>query len=190
MLEVCECLAFIVFTTDPFNLFAVCSDFFSHLIRLFSQIPVINDDLPLRILSGSVILKPNVKEIRGSTVVFDDGSIVEKVRGHYFREYPQEYWFISNTMYVNLPRVSSFWQVDTIVFATGYSYDFPFLPSNTMYKSGYRVGLYKHVFPPNLEHPTLAVVGFIHALGAIMPQAEMQARWVTRVFKGDAACPV
>lgn len=38
-----------------------------------------------------------------------------------------------------------------------------------------------------MEHPTLAVVGFIHALGAIMPQAEMQARWVTRVFKGKGS---
>lgn len=52
------------------------------------------------------------------------------------------------------------------------------------------MGLYKHVFPPDLEHPTLAVVGFIHALGAIMPQAEMQARWVTRVFKGNTTCLV
>uniref|UniRef100_A0A8C2ZG20 Flavin-containing monooxygenase n=1 Tax=Cyclopterus lumpus TaxID=8103 RepID=A0A8C2ZG20_CYCLU len=65
--------------------------------RLFSQIPVINDDLPFKILSGSVILKPNVKEIRGSTVVFDDGSTVEKV--------------------------------DTIVFSTGYNYDFPYMPT-------------------------------------------------------------
>ncbi|XP_028301281.1 dimethylaniline monooxygenase [N-oxide-forming] 5-like [Gouania willdenowi] len=120
--------------------------------RLFSKIPVINDDLPLKILSGAVIIKPNVKEIQGSTVVFEDGSIAEKV--------------------------------DTIVFATGYNYDFPFLPSNAMYKSGHRVALYKHVFPPNLEHSTLAVVGFIHALGAIMPQAEMQARWAVLVFKG------
>ncbi|XP_069006023.1 flavin-containing monooxygenase 5-like [Embiotoca jacksoni] len=125
--------------------------------RLFSQVPVINDDLPLKILSGSVIIKPNVKEIRGSTVVFDDGSLVEKV--------------------------------NTIVFATGYNYDFPYLPNGAMYKSGHRVGLYKHVFPPNQEHPSLAVVGFIHALGAIMPQAEMQARWVTRVFKGLKKLP-
>ncbi|XP_076582455.1 flavin-containing monooxygenase 5-like [Chaetodon auriga] len=125
--------------------------------RFLSQIPVINDDLPLKILSGSVIVKPNVKEIRGSTVVFDDGSMLEKV--------------------------------DTIVFATGYNYDFPYLPNNTMYKTGYRVGLYKHVFPPNLEHPTLAIVGFIHAFGAIMPQGEMQARWVTRVFKGHKKLP-
>ncbi|XP_034387241.1 dimethylaniline monooxygenase [N-oxide-forming] 5-like [Cyclopterus lumpus] len=125
--------------------------------RLFSQIPVINDDLPFKILSGSVILKPNVKEIRGSTVVFDDGSTVEKV--------------------------------DTIVFSTGYNYDFPYMPSSAVYKSGHRVGLYKHVFPPKMEHPTLAVVGFIHALGAIMPQAEIQSRWVARVFKGHNKLP-
>ncbi|XP_037530771.1 flavin-containing monooxygenase 5-like [Nematolebias whitei] len=125
--------------------------------RLFSQIPVINDDLPLRVLSGSVIIKPNVKEIRGSTVVFEDGTTVEKV--------------------------------DMIVFATGYNYGFSYLPNDVMYKSGHRVGLYKHVFLPHLEHPTLAIVGFIHALGAIMTQAEMQARWVAHVFKGHKKLP-
>lgn len=72
------------------------------------------------------------------------------------------------------------------MFATGYNYAFPYMPSSAVYRSGHRVGLYKHVFPPDLEHPTLAVVGFIHALGAIMPQAEIQARWVARVFKGEA----
>ncbi|XP_037554142.1 flavin-containing monooxygenase 5 [Nematolebias whitei] len=125
--------------------------------RLFSQIPVINDDLPFKILSGSVLVKPNIKEIQGSTVVFDDGSTVENV--------------------------------DMIVFATGYNYDFPYLPKNSIYKSGHRVGLYKHVFAPNLEHPTLAIVGFIHSDGAIMPQAEMQARFVTRVFAGHRKLP-
>uniref|UniRef100_A0A8C6TAZ4 Flavin-containing monooxygenase n=1 Tax=Neogobius melanostomus TaxID=47308 RepID=A0A8C6TAZ4_9GOBI len=125
--------------------------------RLFDQLPVINDDLPLKILSGSIIIKPNIKEIFGSNVIFTDGSVVEKV--------------------------------DVIVFATGYNYDFPYLPKDVMYRTGHRVGLYKHVFPPTTEHPTLAVVGFIHSLGAIMPQAEMQARWVTRVFKGLKKLP-
>ncbi|XP_072771211.1 flavin-containing monooxygenase 5-like isoform X1 [Nerophis lumbriciformis] len=125
--------------------------------RLYSQVPVINYELPFKILSGSVIIKSNVKEIRGSSVLFEDGSVVEKV--------------------------------DTIVFATGYNYGFPYLPSGALYKSGHRVGLYKHVFPPNLEHPTLAVVGFIHALGAIMPQAELQGRWVSQVFKGHLKLP-
>lgn len=55
-------------------------NFVQFLNRLFSQIPVINDDLPLRVLSGSVIIKPNVKEICGSTVVFEDGTTVEKVK--------------------------------------------------------------------------------------------------------------
>lgn len=96
---------------------------------------------------------------------------------------PQEYFFISKQL-----KLASSLQVDTIVLATGYNYDFPYLPSNSMYKTGHRMGLYKHVFPPTLEHPTLAVVGFIHGLGAIMPLAEMQARWVTRVFKGEAVC--
>lgn len=156
-----------------------CTSFYC-LIRLFSKIPVINDDLPLKILSGAVVIKPNVKEIRGSNVVFTDGTVVEKVRGSFFLII---LLCFQDTSSSPLP---SLLQVDMIVFATGYNYDFAYLPNNTMYKSGHRVGLYKHVFPPNLEHPTLAVVGFIHALGAIMPQAEMQARWVTRVFKGEA----
>lgn len=68
--------------------------------------------------------------------------------------------------------------------ATGYNYSFPFLPSALQAKCGYRLQLYKHVFPPALTSPTLAVVGFIHGFGAINPLAEMQARWATRVFKG------
>ena len=70
------------------------------------------------------------------------------------------------------------------MFATGYNYDFPYLPKDVMGSAGHRVSLYKHVLPTTLEHPTLAVVGFIHGLGAIMTFAEMQARFVSRVFKG------
>lgn len=123
----------------------------------FAQIPVVNDDLPARVISGRVLLKPNVKEFRGSSVVFADGSIVDKV--------------------------------DTVVFATGYDYSFPFLPPDLQAKSGYRLRLYKHVFPPALTRPTLAVVGFIHGLGAINPLAEMQGRLATRVFKGLVSLP-
>ncbi|KAI1892028.1 hypothetical protein AGOR_G00149770 [Albula goreensis] len=103
----------------------------------FKQIPLVNDDLPGRIISGRVVVKPNVREFRGSTVVFEDGSVVEKV--------------------------------DVVVFATGYNYDFPFLPPSLKAKAGFRLSLYKQIFPPSLEQPTLAVIGFIHALGAIIP---------------------
>lgn len=74
--------------------------------------------------------------------------------------------------------------MDVVVFATGFDYGFPFLPPDLQAKCGYRLRLYKHVFPPSLTKPTLAVVGFIHALGAVNPMAEMQGRWATRVFKG------
>uniref|UniRef100_A0A3B3Y4Y7 Flavin-containing monooxygenase n=1 Tax=Poecilia mexicana TaxID=48701 RepID=A0A3B3Y4Y7_9TELE len=118
----------------------------------WAQIPVINDDLPGRIISGRIQVKPNVKEFRETSVVFTDRSIID--------------------------------EVDVVVFATGYNYSFPFLPPDLQAKSGYRLRLYKHVIPPTLAHPTLAVVGFIHGLGAINSMAEMQARWSTRVFKG------
>uniref|UniRef100_A0A4W5P0D3 Flavin-containing monooxygenase n=1 Tax=Hucho hucho TaxID=62062 RepID=A0A4W5P0D3_9TELE len=48
-------------------------------LQFFAQIPVVNDDLPGRIISGRVLVKPNIREIKGSSVVFEDGSVVEKV---------------------------------------------------------------------------------------------------------------
>ncbi|KAG8003410.1 Dimethylaniline monooxygenase [N-oxide-forming] 5, partial [Nibea albiflora] len=122
-----------------------------------NRMPVVNDDLPARIISGRVHLKPNVKQFCGSSVVFVDGSVMDKV--------------------------------DVVVFATGYNYSFPFLPSALQAKSGYRLHLYKHVFPPTLTRPTLAVVGFIRGFGAVNPLAELQARWATRVFKGLSKLP-
>ncbi|XP_054646448.1 flavin-containing monooxygenase 5-like [Dunckerocampus dactyliophorus] len=124
---------------------------------IFSQNAVVSDDLPARIISGRVQVKPNVKEFRGSALVFADGSAID--------------------------------QVDVVVFATGYNYSFPFLPPALQEKSGYRLCLYKHVFPARLSKPTLAVVGFVHGLGSLTPLAEMQARWATRVFKGLLKLP-
>lgn len=74
--------------------------------------------------------------------------------------------------------------VDVVIFATGYSVAFPFLEEAVIKVEENRVPLYKHVFPPHLEKPTLAVIGLIQPLGPIMPTAELQARWATRVFKG------
>lgn len=38
-----------------------------------------NDELPNRILSGTVQVKPNIRRFQGSSVEFDDGNIVEDV---------------------------------------------------------------------------------------------------------------
>lgn len=48
-------------------------------VRLFSQHPTVNDELPNRILSGTVQVKPNVRRFLGSRVEFDDGSVAEDV---------------------------------------------------------------------------------------------------------------
>lgn len=120
--------------------------------RLMSQHPMVNDELPNRILSGTVRVKPNIKRIHGSSVEFTDGTVEE--------------------------------DIDLLVFATGYSFSFPFLASDVLSVSGNKASLYKYVFPPGLQRPTLAVIGLVQPLGAIMPISEMQARWATRVFQG------
>lgn len=48
-------------------------------LRLLSQHPTVNDDLPNRILSGTVQVKPNIRRFQGSSVEFDDGSIVDDI---------------------------------------------------------------------------------------------------------------
>ncbi|KAL1254517.1 hypothetical protein QQF64_016746 [Cirrhinus molitorella] len=125
--------------------------------RVFSQHPMVNDDLPNRILSGTVSVKPNLQEFRGSSVVFEDGTVED--------------------------------DIDLVVFATGYTFSFPFLSSHVIPVSNNKVSLYKFIYPPGLERPTLAVIGLIQPLGAIMPISEMQARWATRVFKGLCKLP-
>lgn len=118
--------------------------------RALSQHATINDDLPNRIISGRVRVKPNVREFTETSAIFEDGT----------RE-----------------------DIDAVVFATGYSFSFPFLEECVKVVEN-QVSLYKYVFPVDLEKPTLAFIGFIQPLGAIMPISELQCRWATRVFKG------
>ncbi|XP_018589728.1 dimethylaniline monooxygenase [N-oxide-forming] 5-like [Scleropages formosus] len=120
--------------------------------RLMSQHPTVSDELPNRIISGTVLVKPNICRFQDSSVVFEDGTVED--------------------------------DIDLVVFATGYRFAFPFLSSPVLSVSENRASLYKHVFPPDLERHTLAIIGLVQPLGAIMPISEMQARWATRVFKG------
>ena len=48
--------------------------------------------------------------------------------------------------------------------------------------------LYKNVFSPTAPL-TLAVIGLVQPIGAIMTLAEMQSRWVAQVFKGTLGLP-
>uniref|UniRef100_A0A8C0QMM0 Flavin-containing monooxygenase n=1 Tax=Chelonoidis abingdonii TaxID=106734 RepID=A0A8C0QMM0_CHEAB len=113
---------------------------------------IVNDELPSCILSGTVVVKPNVEEFMESSAVFEDGTVEENI--------------------------------DMVVFATGYTFSFPFLEESVRNNCRSKYTLYKYIFPPPLEKPTLAVLGLIALTGSIMAGTEVQARWVTRVFKG------
>ncbi|KAF7203470.1 transcript variant X1 [Nothobranchius furzeri] len=79
--------------------------------------------------------------------------------------------------------------IDAIVFCTGYSATIPFLPSALSEGAYGELILYKKLFPPTLQHPTLAIVGILQAKGPIMPIVEMQARWAVKVFSGLSRLP-
>uniref|UniRef100_A0A803V8W2 Flavin-containing monooxygenase 5 n=1 Tax=Ficedula albicollis TaxID=59894 RepID=A0A803V8W2_FICAL len=123
--------------------------------RIFDQHPTVNDDLPNRIISGRVRVKPNVQEFTETSAIFEDGTKED---------------------------------IDAVVFATGYSFSFPFLEGCVKVVEN-QIPLYKYVFPPDLEKPTLAFIGLVQPLGAIMPISELQCRWATRVFKGLQGLP-
>ncbi|KAH0515139.1 Dimethylaniline monooxygenase [N-oxide-forming] 5 [Microtus ochrogaster] len=78
--------------------------------------------------------------------------------------------------------------IDVVIFATGYTLSFPFLHDEpTVVDSQY--SMFKFVFPPGLEKPTLAFIGIIQPAGAIIPTSELQSRWVVQVFTGLKKLP-
>ncbi|XP_052788262.1 flavin-containing monooxygenase 5-like [Mya arenaria] len=123
----------------------------------FAQHPTVNDDLPNRIICGSVKVKSNIEEITETGIKFDDGTFED--------------------------------DIDVLFLATGYTFGFPFLDKSVIEVENNKVELFKYMFPPDLEHHTLAVIGFIQPLGAIMPISELQCRLATRVFKGVTKLP-
>nr|XP_045732133.1 flavin-containing monooxygenase 3 isoform X2 [Mirounga angustirostris] len=79
--------------------------------------------------------------------------------------------------------------IDCVIFATGYSYDYPFLDESIIKSKNNEVILFKGIFPPKLEKPTIAVIGFIQSLGATIPTVDLQARCAVRVIKGTCTLP-
>lgn len=109
-----------------------------------------NDELPARILCGTVSIKPMVTKFTETSAVFEDGTVFEAI--------------------------------DCVIFATGYGYAYPFLDESIIKSRNNEVTLYKGIFPPQLEKPTMAVIGLVQSLGAAIPTADLQARWAAKVF--------
>ncbi|NP_001003061.1 dimethylaniline monooxygenase [N-oxide-forming] 1 [Canis lupus familiaris] len=119
--------------------------------------PVLNDELPGCIITGKVLIKPSIKEVKENSVVFN-----------------------------NTPKEEP---IDIIVFATGYTFAFPFLDETVVKVENGQASLYKYIFPVHLPKPTLAVIGLIKPLGSMIPTGETQARWAVRVLKGINKLP-
>lgn len=66
-----SCNDFVIIETIPDNLF-IC-------YRFIDRRPLINDDLPGRILQGALVIKPNLKELKDTSAVFEDGSQEENI---------------------------------------------------------------------------------------------------------------
>ena len=119
---------------------------------VFAQHPFASgDELPNRIICGSVVVKTNIKRLTKTGVEFEDGTFEDKI--------------------------------DAIILATGYVIGYPFIDKDVIDVEDNVVNLYKYAFPPDLQHPTLMVVGCFQPVGAIMPLAELQCRWATAIFK-------
>uniref|UniRef100_A0A8C9DA19 Flavin-containing monooxygenase n=1 Tax=Panthera leo TaxID=9689 RepID=A0A8C9DA19_PANLE len=63
--------------------------------------------------------------------------------------------------------------VDVVIFATGYTSSFPFLENNATVLDSQH-SMFKFVFPPQLEKPTLAFIGILQPVGATIPTSELQ----------------
>ena len=72
--------------------------------------------------------------------------------------------------------------VDNVILATGFKFGFPFIKHPALEVKENAVNLFKYVFPPDIKPGTLAVIGCIQPVGAIMPISEIQCRWAARVF--------
>lgn len=59
-----------------------------------------------------------------------------------------------------------------------------------MYNGSEHINTYKFTFLPHLEKPeSLAFIGLVQAIGAVMPIAELQARWFARIAAGKQGLP-
>lgn len=78
-------------------------------------------------------------------------------------------------------------QADTLIYATGYRVNFPFFTGEHVSVADNRLPLFHRVFHP--EHRRVFFVGLAQPLGAIMPIAELQARWIAEHLTGSYNLP-
>jgi hypothetical protein len=78
-------------------------------------------------------------------------------------------------------------QIDVIVYCTGYKVTFPFFDEKFLSAPDNDLPLFRRVFRPGIDN--LAFIGLLQPLGAIMPLAEAQGRWVAAYLRGEYHLP-
>jgi dimethylaniline monooxygenase (N-oxide forming) len=116
--------------------------------------PTVSDEIHDRLESGAVTPKPNIRELRGDTVLFEDGT--EEA-------------------------------VDVIVYCTGYRVSFPFFDEDFIAAPDNDLPLYMRTFHPEVEG--VYFLGLAQPLGAIMPMAEQQSKWIAALLTGEYELP-
>ncbi|MGF7217891.1 cation diffusion facilitator CzcD-associated flavoprotein CzcO [Spirosoma lacussanchae] len=77
---------------------------------------------------------------------------------------------------------------DLVMFATGYRVSFPFFRQGFFnVEESNDLQLYRRVIHP--DYPGLYFLGLLQPLGAIMPLAEIQAIWISRLIQGFCRLP-
>ncbi|HEY0344161.1 MAG TPA: NAD(P)-binding domain-containing protein [Solirubrobacteraceae bacterium] len=96
----------------------------------------------------------------------------------------------------NIARLGSDWvqfadgthvHADVVVYCTGYRITFPFFDDGFLDTTGNRIVLFRRVFAPG--NRSLAFVGLVQAIGASMPIAEAQGRWLADYLHGRYQLP-
>jgi hypothetical protein len=116
--------------------------------------PTLSEELYDRLADGSVVAKPNIAELAGNEVVFEDGS----------RE-----------------------PVDVVIYCTGYRVTFPFFDEGFISAPGNDLPLYRRTMHPEVNG--VYFLGLAQPLGALMPLAEEQSKWIAEHIRGDYAFP-
>jgi dimethylaniline monooxygenase (N-oxide forming) len=78
-------------------------------------------------------------------------------------------------------------RIDIIVWCTGYKVTFPFFDEELLSAPDNDLPLYRRVFRPSIDN--LAFIGLLQPLGAIMPLAEAQGRWIASYLRGEYQLP-
>jgi dimethylaniline monooxygenase (N-oxide forming) len=78
-------------------------------------------------------------------------------------------------------------EADVIVWCTGYRVTFPFFDTSFIAARDNDLPLFFRVFHP--AHTQVAFIGLLQPLGAIMPIAEAQGKWLAKHLRGEYVLP-